>query len=202
MDGVAEAKTPLPRDPAQAGGTPAVPETAPERAVPPPYRFTTWTFRQNLGRALWLALGQHVYRAAGPARAAVLRGFGAKVGRGCRLAGSARIEIPWNLALGDRVRLGERCVLLTLGTITIGDGCVLDYGAHLCAGTHDMNDPEFPLQRMPIEVGPGCFLGMQCYVGPGVKLGPGVKVRPRACVYRDAPGGAVLAGNPAKAVAS
>lgn len=168
--------------------------------VPPPYRFTTWTFKQNLARALWLSAARPLWVFLPFYRPALLRLFGAKVGAGCRFSGTSRVEIPWNLTIGSDVRVGDRCILLSLGLIRIGDRCVLDYGAHVCAGTHDMTDPTFPLVRTPIVIGADCFLGMQSFIGPGVTIGDGCRVLPRACVYRDAAAGSVLHGNPARLV--
>lgn len=166
--------------------------------LPPPTRRSVWTPREKIVRLLWGTVAALPWRLLPAARPALLRLFGGRVGRGCRLAGSVSIAIPWHLRLGDGVEVGERVVLYGLGPIEIGDGCVLDYGAHLCAGTHDMRDSRFPLLKTPITLGPGCFVGLDAYVGPDVVLGPRTIVAPRASVHRSHPGDAVLVGNPAR----
>jgi putative colanic acid biosynthesis acetyltransferase WcaF len=133
-------------------------------------------------------------------RATALRLFGGRIGRGCRLARSARITIPWTVTIGNDVELGERAIVYSLGEITIGDGVVLDFRAHLCAGTHDMSDPRFPLIKPPISIGAGSFIGMDAYVGPNVVLGERCRVGARASVFKSFPADTVLEGNPARPV--
>src|SRR4051812_5989836 len=53
-------------------------------------------------------------------RTLLLRAFGAKA-HYCSLAGSARIEMPWDLQLGDHTLIGPRVHLYNLGGLTIGD---------------------------------------------------------------------------------
>lgn len=146
----------------------------------------------SLGRLLWLVLP--------PFRSSLLRLFGGAVGPGCRFARSVEIDIPWTLRIGRNVQVGEQAILYGLGTITIGDDAVLDRKAHLCAGTHDMNDPQFALLRPPVTIGRGCFIGYDAYIGPGVTIGDRCRILPRASVYRNWGADLVLRGNPAAPV--
>lgn len=157
-----------------------------------------WTAREKLVRLAWATLARPVWWLAPGLRPALIRLFGGQVGRNCAFAGSVEITIPWHVRCGDGVRVAERVILYGLGPITIGAGTVLDYKAHLCAGTHDMNDSRFPLLKTPITVGAGCLIGIDAYIGPGVELGDGCRVWPRASVYKSFPAGTNLRGNPAK----
>ncbi len=165
-----------------------------------PVRRTTWTLKENILRVLWGMIARPLWRLFPFFRVPLLRIFGATVGRGCRLAGSVEVYIPWHLSMGANVQVGERAILYSLGHITIGDNVVFDYRAHVCAGTHDMSDPGFPLQRLPITIGAGSFIGFDAFVGPGVTLGDRCVLAPRACVYKDAPDDTRLRGNPAHPV--
>jgi putative colanic acid biosynthesis acetyltransferase WcaF len=167
---------------------------------PPPPRRTTWTARQNLLRVVWSSLGRLAWVLLPPCRSSLLRLFGATVGPGCRFARSVEIDIPWTLHIGRNVQVGEQAILYGLGMITIGDDVVLDRKAHLCAGTHDMDDPQFALLRPPVTVGDGCFIGYDAYIGPGVALGSRCRVLPRASVYRNWGDDLILRGNPAAAI--
>jgi len=129
-------------------------------------------------------------------RGSILRVFGAKVGQRCVFARDVEIVVPWNLTIGDDVQIGEHAILYSLGMITIGDGCVLDSKAHLCAGTHDMSDPLFPLIRPPIALGDGCFVGFDAYIAPNVVLGDRTRVYPRTSVYRSTDPDTIWRGNP------
>lgn len=171
-----------------------------DRPLPAPPRRSTWTFKQKLARVAWGSIGRLVWILAPSARPGLIRLFGGKVGPGCVFARDVDIIIPWNLDIGAEVQVGSRVILYSLGPISLGENVVLDYKAHLCAGTHDFTDPAFPLVAPPVRIGSGCFVGMDAYIGPGVVLGPGCRVWPRASVYRNWPAGTQLRGNPARAV--
>lgn len=166
-------------------------------ASAPPARRSAWSLRQKIIRVVWSTFGRLCWQ-IGPLRAPVLRLFGGTVGRACRLPRSVDILIPWNVCLGERVRVGEGVILYALGPITIGSGTVIDVRAHLCAGSHDMRDTRFPLTRPPISVGADCFIGVDAYIAPDVVLGDRCRVRHRASVYRSFPDDTVLEGNPAR----
>ena len=172
--------------------------TGPIQSAPPPARRSVWTPKQKLIRAVWGTLGRLIWELLPPARSSLIRLFGGRVGRCCSFGSGVDIAIPWNIRCGDRVQVGDRVILYGLGPITIGDGTVIDYRAHLCAGTHDMTDSRFPLLKPPITVGHGCYIGLDAYIGPGVELGDGCRVLPRASVYKSVPPGTWLRGNPAR----
>lgn len=170
-------------------------------ALPPPTRRSVWTPREKLVRLLWNTLARGVWILLPPARASLLRLFGGRCGSGCVLPRDCELTIPWHITLGQRVRLGRRSILYSLGPITVGDDSLIDDRAHLCAGTHDMTDSRFPLLKPPITVGARCLIGIDAYIGPWVELGDDCRVWPRASVYKPAQAGARLRGNPAKPVA-
>lgn len=186
-------------DTAAPGGTGVKPATSPA-APPPPARRSVWTTREKLIRVAWATLGRVVWVLLPGARPALIRAFGGKAGPGCRIARSVDILIPWHIHLGSNVRIAERVILYGLGPIRIGDNTVIDYRAHLCAGTHDMTDSRFPLIKPPITVGAGCFIGLDAYIGPDVVLGDGCRVWPRAAVFKSQAPGTELKGNPARPV--
>jgi putative colanic acid biosynthesis acetyltransferase WcaF len=174
--------------------------TATQPIHPPPLRRSVWTIRQKVVRAIWGIVARPIWIVAPALRSPLLRFFGAKVGKGCRFGRSVEITIPWNLDIGDAVEVGERVILYGLGPITLGDRVVIDYRAHLCAGTHDHTDSRFPLVKPPITIGHDTFIGIDAYIAPDVSLGPGCRVLPRASVYRSFGGGVQLLGNPARAL--
>lgn len=167
---------------------------------PAPLRQSTWTAAQNLRRVLWATLARPVWALLPSLRPALIRLFGGRVGQRCRFARRVDIAIPWNLTLGDEVEVSDGAILYGLGPITIGNRVVLDVAAHLCAGTHDMNEPTFPLLTQPITIGDDTLIGLDAFVGPGVTLGARCRVWPRASVYKSFPDHSILRGNPARAV--
>lgn len=130
-------------------------------------------------------------------RRLVLRAFGAQVGRGTRLYGSTRVWFPPNLELGDQVLIGPRVNCYNQGHIRIGARTIVSQGAHLCASSHDIRDPDFQLVLRPIAIGANVWVAAEAFVGPGVTIGDGAVVGARAVLLRDAAPDGVYSGNPA-----
>ena len=74
--------------------------------------------------------------------------------------------------------------------------------AHLCAGTHDYTRADFPLLRTPITIGAQAWVCADAFVGPGVAVGEGTIVAARAVAVKDAGPWIIVAGNPAREIAS
>ena len=133
-------------------------------------------------------------------KAAVLRAFGARVGRGVVLKPNLRITFPWKLTLGNHVWLGEDCWLLNLAPITIDDHVCISPRAFLCTGNHDYTSPTFDLTTRPIRVERGAWIGAGAFVGPGVTVGAQAVVCAMSVVTGDLPARGVFQGNPAMCV--
>ncbi|MFK7961932.1 MAG: acetyltransferase [Phycisphaerales bacterium] len=159
---------------------------------------------EKAGRLLW-SLAQATifrwsFRRADRFRSAILRRFGATIGQKCLIRPDVRIEVPWNLSLGDEVAIGERAILYCLGPVRVGDRTMISQFAHVCAGTHDHTRSDMPLYRVPISIGSDVWLCTETYVAPGVVVGDGVMVGARGNVIRDLPPWTVCVGSPARPV--
>ena len=130
----------------------------------------------------------------------VLRMFGARIGREVRIYPDVEIFFPWNLVIGDEVTIGPRVILYSLGKITIGDGCMISYRAHFCAGTHDYTQCNLPLLKPAIELGQGSWVCTEAFVGPGVTIGDFSIVGARSVVLKSFPAFSILGGNPARRI--
>jgi putative colanic acid biosynthesis acetyltransferase WcaF len=133
-------------------------------------------------------------------RCAILRMFGAKVGRGSIVYASTRIFHPWLLEIGDHTTLARGVDVYNLGPIRIGSHTTISQGAVLCAGTHDHTLSHLPLRRPPINVGSGVWIAVQAFIGPGVTVGDNSVVAARAVVVKDVPPATIVGGNPAKVI--
>jgi len=134
-------------------------------------------------------------------RAGLLRLFGAHLGQGCRVYPQVRIWAPWNLELGDHVVIGNGAQLYSMGRVSIGDFAIVSQGAHLCAGTHDYNSPNFQLVTKPISIGKQAWICAEAFIHPGVQVAEGVVVGARAVVHKDlAVPWTVHGGNPCRQV--
>ncbi len=162
-----------------------------------------YTRREYVGRALW-ALASPLFRCSPRPlfgwRRFLLRCFGAGVGQGVHVDPGARIEIPWNLTLGDHAAIGAGVWVYNLGPIRIGARATVSHRAHLCGGSHDYADPALPLLRTGLEIGDDAWVCADAFVGPGVRVGAGAVVGAAAVAMRDVEPWTVVAGNPARMV--
>ena len=130
----------------------------------------------------------------------VLRLFGARVGAHVNIYPSTHLYMPWNVEIGEWSALGEDVLVYSLGRVTIGKSATLSYRSHVCAGTHDLNDPELPLRKPPVTIEDGVWVGTEAFIGPGVTVGRAAVVGARAVVVKDVAALDVVAGNPARTV--
>lgn len=170
----------------------------------PTRNISPWTTGEKVKRLLWSIVSATLFRLSFhnwyAFRAALLVLFGAKLGRNVRIRRTAKIEIPWHLDIGDDVSIGDAAILYSLGQIKIGARSFLSQYAHLCAGTHDETQRDYPLIRPPITIGEDCWIAADAFVGPDVTIGDRTVVGARASAFSDLPSDMICVGNPAKPV--
>ena len=157
--------------------------------------------REYVARLLWTAFMPLFRFSPRPLflwRRMLLRIFGARIGRNVHIYPSARIYLPWNLSIGDESSIGEWALVYNLGPVTIGERATISHRAHLCAGTHDYNDPRLPLLRLPIRVNSQSWICADTFIGPGVTIGEGAIVGAGSVAMKDVPAWHIVSGNPAK----
>jgi putative colanic acid biosynthesis acetyltransferase WcaF len=143
--------------------------------------FCSWTPKPlNSWRLLWLRL------------------FGCKIHGKPFVHQRARIQIPWNLILGDRACLGDRANAYSLGVIEIKATATIAQEAYLCTGTHDFSDPNLPLVTAKITIEEEVFVGARAFIMPGVKIGRGAVVGACSIVTKDLPANMICAGQPCR----
>jgi len=133
-------------------------------------------------------------------RRAFLRLFGAKIGPHANVHASAVLYMPWNVELGEWAAVGEGAFIYSLGKVRIGRNATLSYRSHVCAGTHDFNDPTLPLLKSSVTIEDNAWIGTEAFIGPGVTVGNGAIVGARAVVVKDVAPMHIVAGNPARTV--
>lgn len=131
-------------------------------------------------------------------RRTLLRLFGAHVAPSAIVYSSAKIWSPANLSIGEYAAIGPGTTIYSMAPIAIGDYAIISQGAHLCAGTHDVEDPHFQLLARPISIGKWAWIAAEAFVGPGVTVGDGVVVGARGCAMRDLESWVIYSGNPAQ----
>lgn len=151
-----------------------------------------------LVQAVCFPLTPHAYHAP---RRWLLRQFGAQLGQGVVIRPTARFTYPWHVAIGDHSWIGDDVVFYSLGTITVGQHCVISQKSYLCTGSHDVHDPQFGLQVAPVVIENGVWIATDCFIAPGVTVGANTVVAARSSVFKSLPGGQVCQGSPCRPVA-
>ena len=154
-------------------------------------------------RVLWMAvrpLLRLVPRFFYEFRNKILRLFGAHIGQAVRIYPTVEIFYPWNLEIGDEVTIATGVKLYSLGKIVIGDGTMISYGAHFCAGTHDYTKVNLPLLKPEIRLGKGIWVCADAFIGPGVVIGDYGIIGSRSVVLKSFPEFSIIGGNPARKV--
>ena len=153
-------------------------------------------------RTAWFLLGQPILRAAwipfSGLRVALLRMFGARIGKGVVIKPAVDVKYPWHLQVGDHCWIGEHAWIDNLTTVRIASNVCISQGAYLCTGNHDWTDPHFGLLVAPIQLGEGAWAGAKCILAPGTVLGRGAVAAAGAVVSGVVPDFQIFAGNPAR----
>jgi putative colanic acid biosynthesis acetyltransferase WcaF len=87
-----------------------------------------------------------------------------------------------------------------MAAIRLGPYALVSQRAHLCAGTHDIDDAHFQLRTAPITIEANAWVAAEAFVGPGVTMHQGAVLGARGVLFKDLPENAVAVGNPAKVV--
>lgn len=124
--------------------------------------------------------------------------FGAKIAKTANIYSTVRIWYPPNLEMGAFSCLAPKVNCYNMAKITLGDYALVSQGAHLCAGSHDINDPNFQLFSRPIVVESKSWVAAEAFVGPGVTVGEGAVLGARGVAFKSLMPWQVYAGNPAK----
>jgi putative colanic acid biosynthesis acetyltransferase WcaF len=158
----------------------------------------------RLARALWNATQFLLIRFSPRPlhlwRALILRLWGARLGRNCHIYPRANIWAPWNLQAGDESAIADGATIYNQSLISIGRRAVISQGAHLCAGTHDYEDPNFPLVSKPITIHDHAWIAAEAFIHPGITIGEGAVIGARAVVTKDMPPWTICAGHPCEPI--
>ncbi|WP_244815426.1 DapH/DapD/GlmU-related protein [Caballeronia sp. Lep1P3] len=130
-------------------------------------------------------------------RVALLRAFGARIGRNCRMPHPIRVKAPWNLVVGDNCWFGVDAWIYNQADIRIGSNVCISQGAFLTTGSHDVAD-NMDLKVAPIVIEDGAWITSKCVVQMGVTIGRSALVTPMSVVHRSLEAEGVYGGNPVR----
>lgn len=131
---------------------------------------------------------------------ALLKAFGAKIGKGLVIKNNVCIKFPWKLTIGDYVWLGENCWIDNLDKVTIGNQVCISQGALLLTGNHDYTLTSFDYRNAPIVIEDGAWIGAKAVVCPGVIVHSHAILTVGSIATKEMEDYGIYQGNPAKLI--
>lgn len=123
----------------------------------------------------------------------------------CRVRERVKIVSPDNLTMGEHCWVGEGATLDASGGLEIGEHTSIGLNtlvfthsswlANMALENHSGSDL---IERKPVKIGKGCFIGGLVVIMPGVTIGDFATVQPNSVVAKDVPARSLVAGNPAR----
>jgi putative colanic acid biosynthesis acetyltransferase WcaF len=95
----------------------------------------------------------------------LLRLFGAKIGKHCKIRSSIRVWAPWNIELGDYVAIGPKAELYSVDKIIISSQVTISQGAYICTASHNIYSKQNELITAPIIVNDWTWIAADAFVG-------------------------------------
>ena len=176
-----------------------------DRTIPlPRFGGPTFALKFRLKRLAWIVCWTCLAAWTPPQlkgwRGRLLRLFGARIDATANVRASARVWWPANLVMGRHALIGPGVICYNVAPIAIGDHAIVSQRAHLCTGTHDVDDADFPLRSKPIVIGANAWVAAEAFVCPGVEIGEGAVLGARAVAARSLDPWTIYAGNPARPI--
>lgn len=127
---------------------------------------------------------------------AILRLFGAKIGKDVRIKPFIHIKYPWRLTLGDHSWLAE-CYIENLAPVIIGKNVCVSQQAMLLTGNHNFKKSTFDLMVDGITLEDGVWIGARATVCPGVICKSHSVLAVNSVATKDLNEYSIYQGNPA-----
>lgn len=169
-----------------------------------PYRKPSFPLRQRIRRFAWGIVYTMLFRISPRIfhvwRAFLLRCFGARLGKHCRIYPKARIWAPWNLICEDVVTVADEAIIYNPAVIFLASHSTISQQAYLCGATHDYNDPAFPMIYAPIRVGAYGWVCARAIVQMNVNIGEGAILGIASLATKDLEPWSINVGIPARKI--
>ena len=147
---------------------------------------------------------QFVFRKAlgAEARLLALRLLGADIGEDVFIGARVWVRHPKNLTIGDGTSFHGTVCIDSCEHVRFGRQVLVNDDATFLTGEHDVNSSTFATTGEPLTVGDYAWLTQKIIVLPGANIGEGAVVGAGSVVTRPVEPYTVVAGNPARKIAS
>lgn len=166
--------------------------------------FSPGNFDKGAGRLkiiIWFLVNALIVRASWNPfmgiKIALLRAFGAKIGKGLIIKNEVRVKSPWFLTIGNNCWIGENVWIDNLDRVTIGNNVCISQGAMLLTGNHDYKVSTMPYRNAPIMVEDGAWVGANSTVCPGVTVHENAILTVGSIATKNMETNGIYQGNPA-----
>ena len=154
--------------------------------------------KEKVKRHLWFIVQQYLIatspKIANKWRLFWLKLFGAHIGKGCYIASSTYVHLPWKIIMEDNVTIDERCYLQ--GEITFRQHAAIGNNVHIITEGRNVRSRYFEGTNNPVIIGAGCFIGGDVYIARGVNIGTFSVIGAKSVVWHDVPENSIAYGNP------
>ena len=133
-------------------------------------------------------------------RPAILRAFGASIGKGTLIRRGVKVHFPWNLEIGDDCWIGEEVWIINHEKVTIGSNVCISQRSIICSGGHDYRSASLEYAHRPIEIRDGAWVCLDAKVLPGVTIGECSVISAGEIVRRSVPDYSMLVGEQTRSI--
>ena len=155
-------------------------------------------YRRILGDAVNAVAGSWLL--TDDTRARILRRWGVEIGEGARISSGCYFNGP-DAKIGNHTYVNKGVVVENSGRVEIGEHCAIGMNVLLATSAHQIGPSSRragPIDRRPVTIGDGCWLGGNVAVLPGVSIGSGCVIAAGSVVTADCEPDCLYAGIPAQ----
>lgn len=154
-----------------------------------------------LKRAIWYYISSVFFKSGllpvNGIKIALLRLFGAQIGKGVVVKPGVNIKYPWHLKVDNNTWIGERVWIDNLVLVTIGSNVCISQGAILQTGSHNYKKTTFDLITGSITLADGVWIGCGAIVNQGVTAASHSVLTSGSIANKDLEPYFIYQGNPA-----
>jgi putative colanic acid biosynthesis acetyltransferase WcaF len=130
-------------------------------------------------------------------KVALLRLFGAKIGKQVEIKPCVNIKYPWMLTIDDEVWIGENVWIDNIAMVTISSNVCISQGATILTGSHNYKKTSFDLITGTVTIENGAWIGALATVNQGLIIGSHAVLTTGSVATKNLQPYSIYQGNPA-----